>query len=131
MGNLKIKQLTNQDDEFYNTLGPYLSRRDIVAEIGAPIWDDDGKEWFVARVGRKVAGFAALKTVGKHRSLVSAYVLPDFRRRGIYRELVVARLAHVDNGPLKAVATEASVPTLKWAGLKATGARGKFTVMER
>ncbi|HEU4752519.1 MAG TPA: ParB/RepB/Spo0J family partition protein, partial [Armatimonadota bacterium] len=35
--------LTNQDPEFYPLLGPYLSRREIVAELGGSVWDDDGK----------------------------------------------------------------------------------------
>lgn len=131
MGNvLKIVKMTNEDARFYPAIGPYLSRRSIMAENGSPIWDDDGKEWFVAYRGRKLAGFAALRMVGGHAALCSAYVLPEFRKRGVYTALVRARLDERD-GPFKAVATECSVPALKRAGFKASGSKGKFTVMER
>lgn len=127
---LRIITMTNQDDRFYDTLGPYLSRRDIVAELGAPIWDDDGKEWFCAYRGRKLVGFAARRTHGKHMALVSAYVLPEHRRSGVYTALLRARVDGLEE-PLRAVATAASVQALKRVGLKVTGKRGKFTVMDR
>lgn len=130
---LRIVTMTNQDPEFYSTMGPFLSRRAIVAENGAPIWDEDGKEWFIARLGRKVVGFAALKASAGPLSFVSAYVLPEHRRQGVYRALIAARVeAASDRGlPLKATATPASVPALKRAGFVAHSSRGQFTVMVR
>lgn len=132
MGNvLKIQRMTNEDERFYATLGPWLSRRSVVNELGSPIWDDDGKEWFVAFRGRKLVGFAALRRVGQHLSLVSAYVLPEHRRQGVYAALVRARVEAAGSEALKAVATADAVPALKRAGLKQSGERGKYTVMER
>jgi GNAT superfamily N-acetyltransferase len=127
---LRIVTMTNQDERFYPTLGPYLSRRDIVAEIGSPIWDDDEKEWFVACRGRKLVGFAARRPHGKHTALVSDYVLPEHRKTGVYTALLQARVVEF-KGPIRAIATAASVPAMKRAGLKATGTRVKFTVMDR
>lgn len=130
MGHLKIKTMTNQDPGFYETVGPFLSRREVVAETGAPIWDDDGKAWFVAYSGRKVVGLAATRCVGKHVALVSAFVRPEHRGSGVYRSLISARIASTHE-PLKAVATPAAVAALKQAGLKKTGQRGKYTILER
>lgn len=127
---LRIVKMTNQDERFYPTIGPYLSKRDIVTELGAPVWDDDSKEWFVAYRGRKLVGFAARRRHGKHAALVSAYVLPEHRRTGVYSALLEARVADFE-GPLRAVATAGSVPALKRSGFKATAKRGKFTVMDR
>jgi hypothetical protein len=101
-----------------------------VTEIGAPIWDEDEKEWFVAYRGRKLVGFAARRIHGKHTSLVSAYVLLEHRKSGVYTALLRARIDSF-KGPLRAVATAGSVPALKRAGIKATAKRGKFTVMDR
>jgi len=131
MGNVKIVRMTNADEGFYQTLGPFLSRRDIVTEIGAPIWDDDGKEWFVAKIGRKIAGFAATRKVGKHMSLVSAYVLHEFRGQGVYASLVAARLKALGDVHIKAVATESAAKALTNAGLTNVSSRGKFAVLER
>lgn len=127
---LKIVKMTNGDARFYPAIGPYLSRRNVAAENGSPIWDDDGKEWFLAYHGRKLVGFAALRVVGSHSSLCSAYVLPEFRKQGVYTALVRARLDGRD-GPFKAVATPCSVLALKHAGFKANSSKGKFTVMVR
>lgn len=132
MGNvLKIRRMTNKDEQFYPTIGPWLSRRSVVNELGSPLWDDDGKDWFVAFRGRKLVGFAALRRVGKHLSLVSAYVLPEHRRQGVYSALLHARLEAAGSEVLKAVASADAVPALKRAGLKQTSVRGKYSVMER
>jgi ribosomal protein S18 acetylase RimI-like enzyme len=132
MGILKVTRITNKDDNFYPLLGPFLSRRDIVSELGSPVWDDEGKEWFVVKRGRKVAGFAAVRTVGKHVSLVSAYVIPAFRGQGLYRELIEARLDAINvvtTQDIRATATEAAVHALTAAGFKPVGTRGSYTQM--
>lgn len=95
-----IRELTNTDAGFYPLLGPFLARRAIVQEFGGyPLWDEDGKRWFVAldRTGRQVMGFASLmvRERGAERGLWldDAYVLPQWRERGLYRQLLEARLA--------------------------------------
>lgn len=127
---LRIVQMTNEDERFYPAIGPYLSRRSITTELGATVWDDDGKEWFLAYRGRRLVGFAARRESGKHIALVSAYVLPEHRRAGVYSALLEARLDGLV-GPVRAIATAESVPALRRAGLKSTGKRGRFTVMDR
>jgi hypothetical protein len=127
---LRIVKITNQNDRFYATLGPYLSRCEIVKELGSPVWDEDGKEWFVAYRGSKLVGFAARRPSGKHTALVSAYVLPEHRKAKVYVSLLHARVDGFD-GHLRAIATAGAVPALKRAGFKATAKRGRFTVMDR
>lgn len=131
MGTVKITRITNQNAQFYRTIGPYLSRRHIVTELGNPVWDDDGKEWFVAKVGRKIAGFAATRSVGRHVSLVSAYVVPEYRGQGVYSALILARLKAIGERHIKAVATPAAAKQLRKSGFRKIGERGKFSVMER
>ena len=131
MGLLKISRLTNQEKGFYLLMGPFLSRRSIVSELGSPVWDDDGKEWFIATIRNKVVGFAAVKNSGSYHSLVSAYVLPENRRRGIYRQLLMERLKSIGEGPVKSTASPASVRALQSVGFKIVRKRGMFTVMER
>lgn len=127
-----IMAMTNGHQDFYSLVGPFLSRRSIVAEIGAPIWDDDDKQWFVARCGSAVVGIAALVTHNKSLTLVSVHVVPEYRRRGVSRALVAACLdASAACGlPVRAVAGEALVRTLKQSGFRPVGARGRFTTME-
>jgi GNAT superfamily N-acetyltransferase len=127
---LKIVRMFNKDENFYSVMGPFLSRREIVAELGNPIWDDPEKEWFIAYQGSQMVGFAALRKKGRQTLLVSSYVLPAYRKSGVYTALLKARM-EAFQGPLKAIATPSSVPALLKAGMKESGKRGKFTVMDR
>lgn len=137
---MMILKMDNHHEDFYRIMGPYLSRREIVSELGAPVWDDDGKIWFLAVSGRPrigkvyVEGFAALKVSGDTARLVSAYVLPDFRRRGTYRDLLNARLKAAEELKCSLVTTVARgsvVGTLAGCGFSAVKKTKNFTWMER
>lgn len=95
MGDIRLVVLTNQDPGFYPLLGPFLSQRNIVAELGFPVFDDPGKVWFVAMDGDKVAGFAGLVSKGDVAIFCSDYVLPDYRQHHIHDQLIEARLLNV------------------------------------
>lgn len=122
-----IARLTNTDDDFYPTVGPFLSRRNIVAELGHPVWDDDGKVWHIA-IGEDGD---AIGMVGRRdNEICSMWVSPD--RRG---NLVGAALLHAaaveNDGPLRATVTEAALGLFKELGFEATGNRGSYTTMRR
>lgn len=127
---MRILRMTRDDAAFYETIGPFLSRREFVAELGGPIWDDDGKVWFVAKRGRATLGIAAYRRVGNRTALVSAYVLPNHRRSGAYTALIEARLNEL-SGRVTATATDASRPALRKFGFRQIGKRGRFAIMEK
>lgn len=83
--NTKITVLTNTDTDFYPVMGPFLSRRQVVAEVGGTIWDEDGKRWIIAR-GRDgaVDGFCAFVARGRAWWIESLYTVtgdPDLAGR--------------------------------------------------
>jgi len=124
---------SNADESFYDMLGPFLSRREIVKELGFPVWDDDDKSWLVAiDPNHGPVGFVAWRPQGDHCVLCSAWTHPDHRRRGVYSTLFDARLAYVgDKKPLRATCTDASRPVLESHGFEPIRKRGRYTVMER
>jgi hypothetical protein len=122
-----LKRLTNTDRSFYPTLGPFLSRRAIVKEIGGPIWDDDGKTWWAALAGREVAGFAAARDLGSHVVFQSAYTRAEYRRQGIYRALFYARMETFGGQAIRSVCTASSLPMFLSNGFTAVRNRGSFT----
>jgi GNAT superfamily N-acetyltransferase len=125
--------MTNTAPDFYKLMGPFLSRRDIVAELGFALWDDDNKVWFIAFDGERVVGFAALRIEGQSGTLCSAYVLPDYRRRGIYGRLITERIQYAGQqgmGTLKATATESSARALQEAGFVLLRPVGRYVRME-
>ena len=130
---MKIDALTNADPRFYPLLGPYLSNRAVVRELGAPVYDDAGKVWFVV-LGEagELRGFAAMLPRGRKVVLCSAYVLPAHRKQGVYRALLTTRLDWaLPNTALWARATAASRPALLAAAFTCEGVRGRYYTMTR
>jgi ribosomal protein S18 acetylase RimI-like enzyme len=96
---MKIQRITNEHADFYVLMGPFLAKRAIAKEIGdgvladGVIWDDDGKQWFIAMQEDEVAGFATMLPKSKGRYLLcEAYVLPSYRDQGLYTRLIEERL---------------------------------------
>lgn len=134
--NFVILQMTNKTPKFYSTLGPYLSRREIAKELGAPTWDDDGLTWFVAkrfiaRRGSVVLGFCALHQADGKVELRSSYVRPEYRKSGVYAGLFEARLAAIVRPcHARSVVRETAVPMFKKHGFRETKRTKNFHTME-
>jgi len=123
--------------KFYQIMGPYLSRRDIVAETGYTIWDDEDKHWCVAMNDGQVAGFCAVRLTKKAWILSSAYTIPAMRRKGVYRQLHKLRMGFIrdadETATPRKVTVTASASTadfLTREGFKPVRNKGKFTVLE-
>jgi GNAT superfamily N-acetyltransferase len=82
MGNLRV--ISNHDRAFYSLMGPLLSRREIVREVGGPIWDEDDKSWAICIEEDRVLGFCGFKS---HR-VGPVYVVGPHRGKGIGTALV-------------------------------------------
>jgi ribosomal protein S18 acetylase RimI-like enzyme len=133
--NIHVVRMTNKHPKFYARMGPFLARRGIVEEIGAPIWDDDEKEWFVAIEKRRfsVVGFSALTIdSGRTARIASTWVAPDYRRAGVGRRLLTLQMkaAHEKADRVKVTASSLGLALFRGAGFKITNKRGRFSVME-
>lgn len=121
-----LAAVTNKSPGFYELVGPLLSRREVVDELGSPVWDDDGKQWIVA-VGDDGK---AIGVVGAYRGTVcSFYVYPDHRGKVVGTSLLL-RLMELAECK-KATATERAVPLFAAVGFTETGQRGAYKVMSR
>jgi GNAT superfamily N-acetyltransferase len=118
--------LTNQDPDFYPTVGPFLSRRAIVAELGHPVWDDDDKQW-IAAVSEDGETFGIVGRRGA--DVCSLYVDPD--RRGLLVGAALLNAAADVDEPLRATVTESAVDLFTDLGFTPTGSRGRYTTMTR
>jgi GNAT superfamily N-acetyltransferase len=90
-------------------MGPYLARREIIKALDEPLYDDDGKVWYVAvskADNNKVLGFASVMPTkgGKKVIFDNAYVLPDYRNNGIFHMLVQQRLQDYQNVEITLIA---------------------------
>ena len=125
-----VRRLTNADPSFYTLMGPYLSRRDIVSELGGPVWDDDGKVWFVALTKHRVVGFCARIDSRAGSVFGSDYVIPEHRKKSVYSRLFDARLEDTPAGTkCRATVTDDSLPTYLANGFEVKRTRGRFTIV--
>lgn len=131
MGDILIKKVTNNDDDFYTLIGPYLARRSIAKELGGNVWDDDGKVWYVALMDGKVCGFVAALYKQNKVTFCSDYILPEFRNAGIYNKLFATRLSDCKDNIIMATATPLSLNHYLNNGFVVTGARGRYRNMKR
>lgn len=128
---LTVRRLSNTDPAFYPLLGPFLARREVVKEIGGPVWDEDDKTWFVALVHGEVAGFCAALDDGKRVAFGSDYVVPKYRDKGVYRALFEARWGQYADRPARGVCRATVRDMYAQYGFAAVRDRGSFTEMTR
>lgn len=119
--------MSNDNNRFYQLMGPFLSRREIVSDLGAPTWDDDNKTWCLAIDNGSVIGFVAFINKGHYHELCSDWVSPDQRRRGVYRALFGRRLEEIGDSDMRATVTNESLSVFLASGFKVVGKRGRYT----
>lgn len=122
--------MTNRDEAFYPTLGPFLGRREVHRELGGPIYDEDERTWYVALERGRVAGFCSAKATSAGAVYQSAYVRPEHRKRDVYQQLWAARDAEWP-GPARATVTPASQQVFLDHGFHVHATKGRFVVVRR
>lgn len=127
-------RITNTHPHFYQLLGPFLARRDVVAAVGGPVWDDEGKVWSVALdAAGVVAGFIGVTVKGEVATVCSGYV-PAARADAA--EVWAAILADALDGITgRAAVARATVGdelgAFRKAGFKKARDTGRFAVVEK
>lgn len=128
---MNVRRMRREDADFHRIMGPYLSRREIVRELGSPVWDDAGKVWYIA-LDDDVLGFAACIVRRARLVWCSDYVRPRFRGRGVYRALFEARLADLPKGAtVESAVTAASLQTYLRHGFSVVGRRGRYALVRK
>lgn len=111
-------------------LGPFLGNADAERELGAPLAHAPGKLWIVATLDGVPAGCGALFLPEDAAELGSAYVLPAYRGRGIYSDLVDERLAVCSAWPaVTAKCLPRAAGTLARRGFVEVGRKGEYALM--
>jgi GNAT superfamily N-acetyltransferase len=122
-----VTEMTNTDEGFYSLVGPWLSRREIVDELGGPVWDDDDKFWIIAHNDEGLLGMVAVR--GK--TVCSLYVAPGHRGQLAGTTLVLRLVLRRGSENLRAVATDASLGLFKECGFKERRRKGRYHLLER
>ncbi len=128
---IEIDSIDNTSAAFYDLIGPFLARRSIEKEVGGRMYDDDGKTWFIATINAKIVGFCAGIPRGKEVHFVSAYVLPDYRGKSVYRTLCTARDAFFAGKPARVTCKASNAAFLRSLGFKTKRKKGSFLELHR
>ena len=83
-----VVELTRDDINFHGTIGKFAIDRKVVGEIGYNIYDSPNCRWFVAVEGGIILAISSLD--GNKFGI--AYVSPKYRKNGIHKAMVQARL---------------------------------------
>lgn len=129
---MEIVKLKNRDPEFYSLMGPFLARRDVEKEIGYRIYDDDNKEWFVAResedVGGDVIGFCYRQEKPKGTYQIgSCYVVDAHRSKGALKKLLMRAMSGLEGTAYLTTKNEHLKKVLVEMRFAEVGRRGSFT----
>lgn len=100
-------------------MAPHLGDRAVELALDSPCADEPGKVWLVATIGGEVAGWSAAVPGEAEVRLATSYVLPEFRRRGVYRALFAARLEMFAGRTLVGWAADESLPEYLRCGFTA------------
>ncbi len=125
--NLKY-QHGDQDQDLWIGIGPFLVSREVHNDCGGPIYSTAGTTWILAYAGGEVVGFASLRCSKSVSYYDYGYVLPDWRKRGVYTQLADDRtvLAQSLGLPLRTVIRAARWPHYKERGWKKLSVRGQW-----
>lgn len=133
MATIEIRKYDHGEGDFWQKMGEFFASPEVRRALGRPMSSKPGYVWWVALYGPTVAGFAALAP-GRNKSaeLCHAYVLPEYRLRGIYRSLLQARIGYGKErfNRLVTTATDSSRLALKSEGFQHIGYRGRYARME-
>ena len=124
----RIETFHHGDRDLWCLLGPFFASPEVRRELGLPLTSEEGYVWWAALDGEEVIGFAALKVGRRAVEFRHAYVLSQYRGRGIYGRLFAARLAYGRElrRPLVATVNDHSLPVFLAHGFAVASRRGKY-----
>lgn len=136
--NTITKMITSRADEsgFFGKLGRYFASPQVRKECGGyPLNDGPDYRWLVAMNKRDLRVIAFLCFEHKPDEIIihNGYVEPDWRSKGVFKELLRQCLSYADQHklPVRGNLQEASASALKAQGFKSLAKRGNWVKIER
>lgn len=130
-----IVRYEHGEGDFWQRMGPFLASAAVRRELGIPITSDEDTAWWLA-IGKdgQTLGFAAARRKGDVCEMRHAYVVPEARGHGIYRQLCAERLAECSTWGCRLARSTVKTKNqglFETLGFRAVATRGQYTVMEK
>lgn len=90
---METKILNGLDPDVYRYIAPFAMSQKVLHEFdGYPIVTGDDYVWFLVFNDNQLVAWASLKCMKNKVKFIYAYVIPEFRKQGIHKELIFKRL---------------------------------------
>lgn len=125
---VKYRRISSGDtpEEFYIKLGPFLGSREVRKEFdGYPLSNADDWTWIVAEDNGSVVGFVSIEPKNKALQFSVGYVIPSYRKKGIYKRLIKEAVEFAGERPMDVTTRENLVPLFEAEGFKPMKMKGK------
>lgn len=129
---MKITKYLHDSPKLWGLLGPLAFRKDVIAELGGNLSNDDNYTWYLATEDSKVLGFSATEQKKSGAWIRHSWVSPEHRKGKIYSQMLTARLNDIweaDNAMVTCVSTAASKKALEKQKFVCIATRGKYFTM--
>lgn len=123
--------------DFYCRMGRFFASKQVVKELEGPMFDDVHHVWLLAIKEGEIAAFGAVRfdEIGKGvANLTVVYVLPEHRRKGLYRHLFSLREQMCINRGAKLIrglANPISKTVFEQSGYAISRVAGKWTHFQK
>lgn len=126
---MTIETLEFGEDRLFCLLGRFFCSREAHKDLGGPIFGSESMTWFVALEEGRAIGFCTLRVEKTAYVFDYAYVMPEWREKGVYRTLSAARQARLETLPplpVRVCAREQKWPIWEGRGFVQKQKRGQW-----
>ncbi len=132
---MKVLIIPGSNPDIYKYVGPFAMSKAVIAEFeGYPILNNDEMIWFVILDKDQVLGFAAIQQHTDVAEFTNAYIIPEKRDKGLYKELYEHRVKWCKASKIskiKALCTNESIEFYRQQGFAVTKSYVKWHKIEK
>ena len=130
-----IRYMHQDDDSFWCIMGRFFADPDLRRQLGGPLSSTPEYHWLISMDGDKVAGFSAIQIRPSGKcEFRHAYVMPEYRNRGINERMIEMRInlaAKHGGKQILAIVDPKRKAKYERHGFAEYGTRGKWQVMRK
>lgn len=93
---LKIFKGDYNKEEFYKYMGDIFASKEVRKELPY-LYNEPDRIWYIILNGNKIAGFGSMQMNDKQIIFLNDYIIPKYRGKGLYSQIVDIRLKDVSN----------------------------------
>lgn len=82
-----IKIKNENDNDFFNIMGKYFSRKEIIKELDCQLYSNENMQWYLLYEEDILVGFLSIENKNKYYYIDNFYILSNYRGIGYGNKL--------------------------------------------